>query len=1213
MSRTGFGIHTRASVSGQRCPVREHAPRIPGPGRGPVLLLAVLSLLACAGSTLAQFSRAFNSGGDTLVFGGIKFETDQAYNPPGARAGYVGGRIHVGNGDMGIGGGEPHDLYRLCRAAPSAYRFECPAGSYVVTLGFTEKCEIWKKGGGEGPGLRTFTVTAEGKTVLGALDIAAEGGNYHAVKIRFHTEVKDGRLDVEFLPGLGEAILSFIHVLQRAPDTRPPQTPGGFRVRPGFGRNILAWNPTPEDDFTGVHVLRAPHGSTAFSTVFTSRVLPAMFPDHAAEAGKALDYRLLPLDVFGNAGAATAVLSATARNLEAPGIRNYHVTLDTEALKTLDSNPFADIKVPATFTYRNLSYPVRVRYRGSSGRNFAKKCWKVDFGRSVFEGRREINLQAEFRDIFGIRDKMVYDVFKAAGIMSPKGRFVHLLLNGEELGLYTEVEQVNERFLEMHGRDDDGAMYQPWLGTLHPLPSVEKYRTHYWKKTKTSAGYEDLIAFIDRINRTSNADFPRAISEVLDVDSYLGYQAVVNWMGSWDAVQVNSFLVHLPDLGRWEVIPWDHDTSLSNHSPTLEIKAELPIDYGTLSSPQGQVYNQLLTRVLDVAVFRWKYVEKLEALSAGPCSPAALGSRLEEAGSEVRAVGEADLLKWGWEDSSYFIQGPAVLKQYSPLRITYLNKVIPGYKPAAGPRVIINEIMAENDTTVRDEAGDYDDWIELFNPGQAAVDVSGMYLTDRLDNPVKWKIPAGTSLAAGGRLLVWADEEPTEGKLHASFKLSMNGEQVALFDTDGTTLVDVVHFNRLDADLSQARTTDGHAFFKVTATPTPGAPNRIGGDLPPRLSCRGRTPNAPGPGAPTTLTIRAQDDLGIRSVHLFHGTGSGYQQTAMHDDGNHGDGLPGDGIFGVVVPGSPARTRVHYYFRAEDTGGRSCTDPRSAPGKTRSYTVLSPAPGSALRIHEFLAENLTGIRDEKGDLEDWIEIHNAGPLAVDAGGLYLTDDLNDPTRWPIPLNTSIPAGGTLLVWADGEPLEGALHAPFRLSAGGEEIGLFDRDGITLLDAVVFGGQFADTSTGRLPSISGIWATFPDPTPKKGNRPPAAVGYLRYSGQVPGPALPALTGAGTPRPGGKAVFQILGAPASASGFLVLSLNPLDVALPGLGTVLVNPVGLWFPVKMTPQGNGILEVPVPQVATLSGLHLFGQALVFSGATPLLSNGLVVRIGP
>jgi hypothetical protein len=232
---------------------------------------------------------------------------------------------------------------------------------------------------------------------------------------------------------------------------------------------------------------------------------------------------------------------------------------------------------------------------------------------------------------------------------------------------------------------------------------------------------------------------------------------------------------------------------------------------------------------------------------------------------------------------------------------------------------------------------------------------------------------------------------------------------------------------------------------------------------------------------------------------------------------------------------------------------------------------------------------------------------------VDAGGLFLTDDLNDPMQWALPPNTTIPAGGTLLVWADDEPLEGALHASFRLHAGGEEIGLFDRDGFTLLDSVVFGGQFADTSTGRLPSISGTWATFPFPTPNRVNSPPAAGGFLHYSGRIPGPALPALTGTGAPRLGGKADFQITGAPASASGFLVLSLDALEAAIPGLGTVLVNPVGLWFPVNTTPQGMGALEVPVPDVPTLAGLHLFGQALLFSGVTPLLSNGLVVRIGP
>ena len=110
--------------------------------------------------------------------------------------------------------------------------------------------------------------------------------------------------------------------------------------------------------------------------------------------------------------------------------------------------------------------------------------------------------------------------------------------------------------------------------------------------------------------------------------------------------------------------------------------------------------------------------------------------------------------------------------------------------------------------------------------------------------------------------------------------------------------------------------------------------------------------------------------------------------------------------------------------------------------------------------------------DPQGQYDDWIEIYNFGSMPLDIGGLYLTDDLSNPTQWQIPAGdpdlTTIAPGGYLLIWADGDLDGQGLHATFRLSAGGEEIGLFDADGATLIDSMVFPKLVADVSYGRQP-------------------------------------------------------------------------------------------------------------------------------------------------
>ena len=149
------------------------------------------------------------------------------------------------------------------------------------------------------------------------------------------------------------------------------------------------------------------------------------------------------------------------------------------------------------------------------------------------------------------------------------------------------------------------------------------------------------------------------------------------------------------------------------------------------------------------------------------------------------------------------------------------------------PVVLINEWMAANSSTVLDpQTGDYDDWIELFNPGDLPVDLSGWSMSDRFDDLARrWVIPAGTSIPGGGYLLVWADEEPEQNgngasDLHANFKLSQTGEAIALFDAY-SRLVDLIEFGPQPQDASEGRLPDADERRVFFLTPTPRSPNQV--------------------------------------------------------------------------------------------------------------------------------------------------------------------------------------------------------------------------------------------------------------------------------------------------------------------------------------------------------------------------------------------------
>jgi len=146
-----------------------------------------------------------------------------------------------------------------------------------------------------------------------------------------------------------------------------------------------------------------------------------------------------------------------------------------------------------------------------------------------------------------------------------------------------------------------------------------------------------------------------------------------------------------------------------------------------------------------------------------------------------------------------------------------------------GNPLVINEFMASNSKCCMDPQDEYDDWIEIYNMGTSAINVSGMYLTDNLSAPRKWRIQSnsrgGTTIPPGGYLVVWADDDTADAGLHANFKLSADGEEIALFDIDGSTLIDIVAFGEQTTDISYGRYPDAADNVRFLAAPTPAAEN----------------------------------------------------------------------------------------------------------------------------------------------------------------------------------------------------------------------------------------------------------------------------------------------------------------------------------------------------------------------------------------------------
>jgi hypothetical protein len=151
-----------------------------------------------------------------------------------------------------------------------------------------------------------------------------------------------------------------------------------------------------------------------------------------------------------------------------------------------------------------------------------------------------------------------------------------------------------------------------------------------------------------------------------------------------------------------------------------------------------------------------------------------------------------------------------------------------------GQAVKVNEVMAKNLTTWMDNFGEYEDWVEIYNPLGTAVNLSGYYFTDNPEIRNKWQIPGtfpdSVTVPAHGWRLFYCDADLNQGVLHNNFSLSNSGEYVGLFGPDGFSLVDEVQWSRMGADTTYGRLYDGDAQwvqFTTFATVTPEASNGV--------------------------------------------------------------------------------------------------------------------------------------------------------------------------------------------------------------------------------------------------------------------------------------------------------------------------------------------------------------------------------------------------
>jgi len=140
---------------------------------------------------------------------------------------------------------------------------------------------------------------------------------------------------------------------------------------------------------------------------------------------------------------------------------------------------------------------------------------------------------------------------------------------------------------------------------------------------------------------------------------------------------------------------------------------------------------------------------------------------------------------------------------------------------------VVNEVMASNTSTLADPQGEFDDWVEIYNPGVSDLDLRGYFVSDDPDDVTKWVISGEAALVvpAGGYTVLWVDNDEEDGANHLPFRLAAEGDVFILTAPDGVTVIEQIELPVQHPDISYGRSQDHGGQFRYMINPTPGGLN----------------------------------------------------------------------------------------------------------------------------------------------------------------------------------------------------------------------------------------------------------------------------------------------------------------------------------------------------------------------------------------------------
>ncbi len=272
-----------------------------------------------------------------------------------------------------------------------------------------------------------------------------------------------------------------------------------------------------------------------------------------------------------------------------PILEEYHIICNPDSLTFIYTNFKDNTYIPIQIVSNRDTSKARMRIRGDSSRKDAKKSLKVKF---ILNGKvKTLNLNAEFSDKSYIRQYLSSQIMRASGQNCFQTSFAKLFINGEYFGLYLKVENMDADFLKNTLMDENGNLYKATKDGAC-MSIFDEVEEKWEKKVGENGNWIDLKKLISDVNTVPDSLYIGFIKSTFNYPQLVNIIALNIYLANASTYYHNYYLYH--NRGRWELLPWDMDKTLSYydwmpyqyHRTSSEWESDNPLIERAFLNPQ---------------------------------------------------------------------------------------------------------------------------------------------------------------------------------------------------------------------------------------------------------------------------------------------------------------------------------------------------------------------------------------------------------------------------------------------------------------------------------------------------------------------------------------------------------------------------------------------------------------------------------------------------